>query len=152
MTSNNIEVNILNMMMLFGKQHPWDLFFFFNTRHFIIDNFSNYSRHSLLQIPFFVYFVIFSWFVLIDLYISIQSRHSCFLMRLISIIRTLILFFIIRVNYAPYLWSCYIDREVFSVTFTVIFLSLLWTALKLKNQNKEQFVHVSVLFCYYFIN
>ena len=141
-------MNILNMTVLFGKHHPWDLFFFFNTRHFIIDDFSNYSRHSLLQIPFFVYFV--SWFVLIDLYMSIQSRRSCFLMRLVSIIRTLILFFIIRVYYAPYLWSCYIDREVFSVTFTVIFLSLLWTALKLKNQNKEQLV--SVLFFYYFIN
>ena len=53
--------------------------------------------------------------------------------------------------YAPYLLSCYSDRElfsgVFSATFAEIFLSLLWTALKLKNQNKEQFVPGSVFNC-----
>ena len=38
--------------------------------HFIFD-FSNYSRRSLHHVPFFVSFV--CWFVLIDLYMSIQS-------------------------------------------------------------------------------
>ena len=58
--------------------------------HFILDDFSNYSRRSLHQIPFFVVVSSVSWFVLIDLYMSIQSRRSYF----IEIIRTLILFFI----------------------------------------------------------
>ena len=39
--------------------------------HFIFDSASNYSRRSLHHVPFLVSFV--SWFVLIDLDMSIQS-------------------------------------------------------------------------------
>ena len=91
----------------------------------------------------FLFIIFVSWFVLIDLYMSIQSRRSC----LVSIIRTLILFF----YYSGLLCSIFMEllhwqRGIFC------YFSLLWTALKLKNQNKEQFVHVSVFFFYYFIN
>ena len=47
------------MTMLFGKQHPRDRL-----------QFSDNSRHGLQHIAFFLSFV--SWFVLIDLYMSIQ--------------------------------------------------------------------------------
>ena len=52
---------------------------------------------------------------------SIQSRRISFLKRLVE--KSLALFY---------------------STFAVMYISLLWTALKLKNQNKEQFVPVSV--------
>ena len=52
---------------------------------------------------------------------SIQSRRISFLKRLVE--KSLALFY---------------------STFAVIYISLLWTVLKLKNQNKEQFVPVSV--------
>ena len=52
---------------------------------------------------------------------SIQSRRISFLKRLVE--KSLALFY---------------------STFAVIYISLLWNALKLKNQNKEQFVSVSV--------
>ena len=53
---------------------------------------------------------------------SIQSRRISFLKRLVE--KSLALFY---------------------STLAVIYISLLWNALKLKNQNKEQFVSVSVL-------
>ena len=52
---------------------------------------------------------------------SIQSRRISFLKRLVEK-----------------------SLELFYSTFAVIYISLLWTVLKLKNQNKEQFVPVSV--------
>ena len=52
---------------------------------------------------------------------SIQSRRISFLKRLVE--KSLALFY---------------------STFAVMYISLLWTALKLKNQNKEQVVPVSV--------
>ena len=61
-----------------------------------------------------------SWFVLIDLYMSIQSRRSSFLMRLIEIIRTLILLFIML-----HIYGVATATELFSATFAEIFISLL---------------------------
>ena len=141
-------MNILNMTMVFGKHHPWDLFFFFNTRHFIIDNFSNYSRHSLLQIPFFVYYFCFLVCFNRSLHVQDASRCSC----LVSIIRT-----VFNTDFVFYYLGllCSICMELLHWQRGIFcYFSLLWTALKLKNQNKEQFlfVHVSVLFFYYFIN
>ena len=52
---------------------------------------------------------------------SIQSRRISFLKRLVEK-----------------------SLELFYSTYAVMYISLLWTALKLKNQNKEQFVPVGV--------
>ena len=52
---------------------------------------------------------------------SIQSRRISFLKRLVEK-----------------------SLELFYSTFAVMYIFLLWTVLKLKNQNKEQFVSVSV--------
>ena len=58
--------------------------------NFIFYDFNYYSKGGLQHIPFF--FPCVFWFVLIDLYMSIQSRRSSFLVRLIKIIKTLTLF------------------------------------------------------------
>ena len=137
-------MNILNMTMLFGKHHPWDLFFFFNTRHFIIDNFSNYSGHSLLQIPFFVYYFCFLVCFNRSSHVhSIQTQLCRFNHK-----NTDFVFYYSGLLCSIFMELLHWQRGIFC------YFSLLWTALKLKNQNKEQFlfVHVSVLFFYYFIN
>ena len=83
------------------------------------DDFSNYSRRSLKQIPFFWFF---SFLICImDLYMSIQPRRSSLLMRLIVIIRTLILFFIML-----HIYVVATATEAYFLSLSqVIFLSLL---------------------------
>ena len=118
--------------------------FFFNTRHFIFDDFSNYSRHSLLQIPFFVYYFCFLVSFNRSLHVhSIQMQLSRFNHK-----NTDFVFYYSGLLCSICMELLHWQRGIFC------YFSLLWTALKLKNQNKEQFlfVHVSVLFFYYFIN
>ena len=80
-------MNILNMRMLFavfGKQHPVERLFF-NTRHFILMTSVTTPGPVFTRFLFSAYFV--SWFVLIDLYMSIQSRRSSFLVVPVSLER-----------------------------------------------------------------
>ena len=104
--------------------------------HFIFDSASNYSRRSLHHVPFLVSFV--SWFVLIDLDMSIQScAIGCILhffpwyladtgiqfssvylyTRALKSSRSLPGSYLVC---SPCLWSYYSDRELFSVTFAAI--------------------------------
>ena len=105
-------MNILNMTMLFVS----------NTREtglsltpgilFLMTSVTTPGA-VFTRFHFFVYFV--SWFVLIDLYMSgIQSRRISFLKLLVEK-----------------------SLELFYPTFAVIFISLLWTALKPKIKTRS---------------
>ena len=104
--------------------------------HFIFDSANNYSRRSLHHVPFLVSFV--SWFVLIDLDMSIQScAIGCILhffpwyladtgiqfssvylyTRALKSSRSLPGSYLVC---SPCLWSYYSDRELFSATFAAI--------------------------------
>ena len=101
---------------LTSNTHETDL----SLTHFIFDDFSNYSRRRLHFFCFFRFLVCFN-----------RSLHV-HSMRLVEIIRTLILLFIML-----YIQGVATATELFSATFAVIFLSILWTALKLKIKPKR---------------
>jgi len=73
------------MRMPFGQQHPLDRLVFFNTRHFILMTSVTTPSPVFTRFLFSACFV--SWFVLIDLYMSIQSRRSSFLVIPVSLAR-----------------------------------------------------------------
>ena len=147
------------MTMLFGKQHPRDRLITFY-----------YWLQQLLQAQsssssiFFVSFV--SSFFLIDVYMSIQSCAIDCILHFFpcNLADTGIQFNSVYTRalkssrwlpssalrssawYALFLWSLLQRHKLFSATFTAISFLTMNCRLKLKNQNKEQFVPVRVLF------
>ena len=78
-------MNILNMRMPFGKQHPLD-WLFLTPGIFILMTSVTTPGPVFTRFLFSAYFV--SWFVLVDLYVSIQSRRGYFLVVPVSLVRS----------------------------------------------------------------
>ena len=106
------------MTMRFGKQHPWD--------RLKLNTFYFWWLQLLLQAQT-SFFCFFRFLICFKRSLHVHS------MRLVETIKNTDFV----VYYALYLRSCYSDRELFFATFAVIFLSLLWTALKLKIKPKR---------------
>ena len=147
------------MTMLFGKQHPRDrLITFYCWLQQLLQ--AQSSSSSI----FFVSFV--SSFVLIDVYMSIQSCAIDCILHFFpcNLPDTGIQFNSVYTRalkssrwlpssasrsstwYAIFLWSLLQRHKVLFCHFTAISFLTMNCRLKLKNQNKEQFVPVSVLF------
>ena len=74
------------MRMPLGKQHPLDWLFFLTPGIFILMTSVTTPGPVFTRFLFSAYFV--SWFVLIDLYVSIQSRLGYFLVVPVSLVRS----------------------------------------------------------------